>query len=787
MVAAFGRYTIIRALGAGGMADVYLARDSRLGRQVAVKAPRVEQLSPVILARFEVEAQAIAGLTHRAIVPLYDYGEQDGRPYLVMPYMPGGSLAGRLEGGLYTPAKALPILERIAAALDYAHAHNVIHRDVKPDNILFDDEEEAFLSDFGIARVFHGDDETTQVRLTAPGYTLGTAAYVSPEQVRGIGEIGAASDVYSLGVVLFEMLAGRVPYGDPSSVLRAAQHVKDPLPSIRALRPALPEAIEVIVQRALAKQPQDRYATAGGMVAALRQAAAPPVIQPKPPAVPATPPKASVAQPAGQGELRDPVALAERGKGHRDAGRHEAALADLTRAIELKPDYALALARRGDTYRLMSRYNEALADFDRALQLNPKLNWVVAARGDTYRLMSRYNEALADFNQAIQHDPNYTWAFACRGDTYRLMQRNDEALTDLNRALELEPSRVDAIANRGRVFRGLKRYEESLADFNQAVALQPNNAWAIAGRGETYRLMERYDEALADFDRAIELDPNLAWAIASRGQTYRLMGRYDEALADFDRAIELDPNLAWAIAERGNTYRLMGRCEEALTDLNHALELEPDRNDAIVNRGRVYRVLERYDEALTDFNRALELQPDDAWSYAGRAESYWVIGNYDQAVTDFDRALELDSTLDWAVARRGMTHRQRGEYEAALADFDKAVELNPDSNWYYYLRAITWRIVDPQSPWRDGLNQAIFLAAATRQAKPADLQNLFNLALYFMAQGDEAAAEALYCEALDQQPAAPTLREAINDLDEYLRLFPTDELAARLRGLLAGE
>ena len=753
MVAAFGRYTIIRALGAGGMADVYLARDSRLGRQVAVKAPRVEQLSPVILARFEVEAQAIAGLTHRAIVPLYDYGDQDGRPYLVMPYMPGGSLAGRLEGGLYTPAKALPILERIAAALDYAHAHNVIHRDVKPDNILFDDEEEAFLSDFGIARVFHGDDETTQVRLTAPGYTLGTAAYVSPEQVRGIGEIGAASDVYSLGVVLFEMLAGRVPYGDPSSVLRAAQHVKDPLPSIRALRPALPEAIEVIVQRALAKQPQDRYATAGGMVAALRQAAAPPVIQPKPPAVPATPPKASVAQPAGQGELRDPVALAERGKGHRDAGRHEAALADLTRAIELKPDYALALARRGDTY----------------------------------RLMSRYNEALADFNQAIQHDPNYTWAFACRGDTYRLMQRNDEALTDLNRALELEPSRVDAIANRGRVFRGLKRYEESLADFNQAVALQPNNAWAIAGRGETYRLMERYDEALADFDRAIELDPNLAWAIASRGQTYRLMGRYDEALADFDRAIELDPNLAWAIAERGNTYRLMGRCEEALTDLNHALELEPDRNDAIVNRGRVYRVLERYDEALTDFNRALELQPDDAWSYAGRAESYWVIGNYDQAVTDFDRALELDSTLDWAVARRGMTHRQRGEYEAALADFDKAVELNPDSNWYYYLRAITWRIVDPQSPWRDGLNQAIFLAAATRQAKPADLQNLFNLALYFMAQGDEAAAEALYCEALDQQPAAPTLREAINDLDEYLRLFPTDELAARLRGLLAGE
>ena len=308
MITSFGRYQVIRLLGSGGMADVYLARDPRLGRQVAIKAPRVEQLSPTVLARFEVEAQAIAGLDRDTIVPLYDYDEQDGRPYLVMRYMPGGSLADRLDKRPLALEAALPIIHRIADALDYAHAHKVIHRDVKPGNILFDDEEQAYLSDFGIARVFNGDDEATQQRLTKPGYALGTVTYTSPEQVRGVSEIGAASDIYSLGVVVFEMLAGRVPYDDPSTILRAAQHVKDPIPSIQALQSSLPKGVDAVINRVLAKRPEDRYSTANQLVTGLSAAhnarpASPVASRPASPPVasrPASPPPVTSKRPISQ-------------------------------------------------------------------------------------------------------------------------------------------------------------------------------------------------------------------------------------------------------------------------------------------------------------------------------------------------------------------------------------------------------------------------------------------------------------------------------------------------------
>ena len=266
--ARFGRYEVIRLLGAGGMADVYLARDLDLKREVAVKAPRVEQLNARSLQRFKAEAKAVARLTHAAIVPLYAYGEQDGHPYLVMRYMPGGSLADRLGHGRPALRSMLSIIDRMAAALDHAHNHGVIHRDVKPANILFDDEGRAYLSDFGIAQVLLDDDQTAQ-HLTPAGLVLGTVAYVSPEQVSA-QEVGLRSDIYSLGIVVFEMVTGRVPYDDPSTVLRAAQHVSAPIPSSRTARPDLPAQMDEVIARALAKRPQDRYPSATALAKELR-------------------------------------------------------------------------------------------------------------------------------------------------------------------------------------------------------------------------------------------------------------------------------------------------------------------------------------------------------------------------------------------------------------------------------------------------------------------------------------------------------------------------------------
>ena len=240
----FGRYTIHRPLGAGGMADVYLAHDPTLDREVAIKVPRVRSQ-----ARFEVEARAVARLEHPAIVPLYEYGDQDGHPYIVMRHMRGGSLADRIARGPLPLAEALPIIERIAAALDYAHSRGVIHRDVKPGNILFDETGHAFLSDFGIARLEDWGDGRAGPRLTAVGAIPGSPAYLSPEQARGAPDLDGRSDIYALGIVVHEMLTGELPQPGPTGVI----------PTIARRRPDLPPAFQAIVARALAADRNARY------------------------------------------------------------------------------------------------------------------------------------------------------------------------------------------------------------------------------------------------------------------------------------------------------------------------------------------------------------------------------------------------------------------------------------------------------------------------------------------------------------------------------------------------
>ena len=266
---AIGRYQIVRPLGAGGMATVYLARDPTLDRQVAIKIPNVERLSPEGLARFNIEARAVARLEHQAIVPLYDYGDHDGRPFLVMRYLPGGSLADRLERRAFHLNEALGIIERIASALDYAHRQGILHRDVKPGNILFDESGAAYLSDFGIARIMNLSGEAS---LTQTGLAIGTAAYMSPEQALG-QKIDGRSDVYSLGVVIFEMLSGDVPYKADSSLQQALQHINAPIPSIQERRRDLPPTTQMAFSRALAKQPKDRYPTGEALAIDFRRVA----------------------------------------------------------------------------------------------------------------------------------------------------------------------------------------------------------------------------------------------------------------------------------------------------------------------------------------------------------------------------------------------------------------------------------------------------------------------------------------------------------------------------------
>jgi len=272
----FGRYEVKSELGRGGMATVYLGWDPRFRREVAIKVlPREFLHDPQFLARFEREAQTIALLDHPAIVPVHDFGEEDGLPYLVMRLMTGGSLATRLKQGPVLIAEASRILNRLAPALDEAHARGVIHRDLKPGNILFDQRGDPYLSDFGIVKLTEGAASFTGSGL------IGTPAYMSPEQVRGEGRIDGRSDIYALGVILFEMLAGKQPYEATTPIGVAFKHVTEPVPRVLDVKPELPLDAQAVIERAMAKAPEDRYQTAGGMASALAAIASRDAVLPK--------------------------------------------------------------------------------------------------------------------------------------------------------------------------------------------------------------------------------------------------------------------------------------------------------------------------------------------------------------------------------------------------------------------------------------------------------------------------------------------------------------------------
>lgn len=264
-----GRYLIKSELGRGGMATVYHAFDPHFRREVALKVlPREFLHDPTFRTRFEREAHTVATLEHPAIVPVYDVGEEDGQPYLVMRYLTGGSLTDRLlKDGTLSYAETTRLINHLAPALDEAHARGIIHRDLKPDNILFDQRHDPYITDFGIAKLTEASGA-----LTTSTTIIGTPAYLSPEQAHGEVELDGRSDVYAMGVMAFQMLTGRLPFQSHTPIGLIMKHLTETAPSILEIKADLPPGCEAVIAQALAKERDERYPTATALGSALVEA-----------------------------------------------------------------------------------------------------------------------------------------------------------------------------------------------------------------------------------------------------------------------------------------------------------------------------------------------------------------------------------------------------------------------------------------------------------------------------------------------------------------------------------
>ncbi len=280
-----GRYRLLQKIGSGGMATVYKAHDTVRNRIVAIKllSPAMAQ-NAQFSQRFRREARVVMQLKHPNIMPVLDVGEQDGYAYIVMPYIRSGSLAERLQKGPLSPQEGARLVAQIAGALDYAHRQGVIHRDVKPSNILIDEKGNALLADFGLAHI-----QDTTMSLTGSAL-IGTPTYISPEQVRG-EQVDARSDQYSLGIVLYQLITMKVPFEGDTPLAIVVKHVNEPLPMPSKINPNIPESMEHVILKASAKIPDDRFSSMAELNRAFQaalahavhpEANAPPKIQYRP-------------------------------------------------------------------------------------------------------------------------------------------------------------------------------------------------------------------------------------------------------------------------------------------------------------------------------------------------------------------------------------------------------------------------------------------------------------------------------------------------------------------------
>ena len=622
-------YEVRDELARGGMGVVYRATDVRSGAQVVVKLLKVD--TPRARRRLAREVTAMRALTHPRVVALHDAGEHEGLPYLVLPYVQGESLQDLLQRvGVLPVDDAVEVAIQVGQALGAAHALGLIHRDVKPDNVLVDERAHRAvkLTDFGLVKDT-GSERSVGVSLSVRGRFLGTPGYWPPEQAHGrLHEIGPHSDVYALGGLLYAMLSGRPPRS-AANLIQALSAFKHPVEPLGAQAPPW---LDGLALRCLDTDPRARPPLRQVLAALearreldeLDDAASPP---PVPAGVPAdaTPSLRTFAAGLATGVAATVVAGIAWWAWSPGAAI-QPALSEPSQPVAteepirppLEPatpepsgaEQAKAWRDAGDAKRKLGRWAEAIEDYDRALQLDPRDARAYADRGLAKSELGRWAEAIQDLDRALQLDPRDAYACTNRGVSKARMGRYAEAIEDYDRALELDPRHVLAYVNRGTSKAELGRRAEAIEDFDLALQLDPRHALAYASRGLTKASLGQHSAALQDLDRALEHAPaaQIAYTVHdNRGLLLVELGRVEEAAEAFGGAIEVDPRQALAYLHRGYLNANRGRFAEAIEDYDRGIQASPLEGLAYVNRGATKAKLGRYAEAIADYDRALEL------------------------------------------------------------------------------------------------------------------------------------------------------------------------------------
>jgi eukaryotic-like serine/threonine-protein kinase len=772
------------------MGEVYLAEDTRLGRQVALKRPSDAWLSmPDARERLHREASAAGRLTHPNIAAIYDVLDVDSHPYIVMEYVEGESLARVLRRGALPLDNAIAVGTEIAEALSAAHAKGIVHRDLKPANISLTPDGHAKVLDFGLAKG-PATKETTSLAglgtITVPGQVMGTPGYSSPEQLVG-APADPRDDIYSLGVVLYELLCGRRPFdGTDSLELAMATMTKTP-PPVHQVNPAVPETISAIVARAMARDRDDRYQSADQLRTELRRLTH---------AL-----STDVTHLISTSALRLPrrrmwrflpiaalavaVAVAA-GVWWRTWGPGAATGAQLT-VLGVLPftnhstdaDAPLAagirdvlIATLGGT-RGLNVLSRSATDEAGLRRGEPRK--VARSLGATYLLegglqrsgsdlmisvwLSSGDSGVVDWSQSFQ---------APEKDIFTLQQRISDAVRrKLTPSAAAESSGrnagthdLEALADYGRAMEFLERgdvagsLQRAAALLRNAVDRDPGFALAWARLGEAY--WETYkrtsdpkltSEAVNATNKALTLDQRQPEVWISLARIHEGTGRREEALNDLTRALSLQPDSDAAHQLMGQVLQAMGRREEATDHYLKAIAIRPDYWRHYNMLGGFYYSIGRFDDAIAAFTRATELLPDNAGGFHNLGAVHYRKGDKTNALINYQKAITIQPMAETHSAI-GNIHYDEGRYGEALAAFQRAVAAAPNDGALRGNVGDAYARLNRPEDARQAWREAVGLDEQALAINPNDATILARLALREAKLGERAAAESHITRAL---------------------------------------
>jgi serine/threonine-protein kinase len=827
-------HEVLEVLGRGGMGVVYKAWNRRLQRPVAVKMLLAGAYAqPEELERFLREAETVAGLRHANIVQVHEAGEVDGRPYFTMEFIEGGSLAHKLSGAPLPARPAGGLVAVMAEAVHEAHRRGVVHRDLKPGNILLSADGTPKLSDFGLARRLEG-----AAGLTQTGTPVGTPSYMAPEQAEGKPrDVGPAADIYALGAILYELLTGRPPFRAETAAETMRQVVShDPVPPSR-LNAAVPRDPETICLKCLEKDPRRRYPSALALAQDLHrfERNEPILARPMGPAertlrwIRRHPTAAALVATAlalfglasGGGvwlvqhqaqrrtelhnEVGTAVSQAEslRKQFHFREARHlleqarqqaePAGLDDLRQQVKQARDH-LELAADLDMARMCavtparsaraeSLYEETLARAGIVRQGDNSAE--IAARVRDSAMSADIIGGLDDWASITEDPARREWLLAVVGGADPNSSRNRvrqlsvsedvSGLTKLVKELGVDDLSPQLLVAVGRKLP--KRHGEAVQLLSLAQARYPQDFWINYELGWTFRLSRRYDEALGFFRAALALRPDSSPAHKSIGIVFFALNRPDEAISHYREAMRLDPKESAGVhIALGQALLENGQVDEAISTLQEAMRLDPRLSaEAHVYLGEACRAEHKLDEAISHYQESIRLDTEaSAMAHHNLGLALWAKGREDDAISHYRETVRLDPEESVPHIHLGRALYVKGREDEAMSHFQEAMRLDPKSS------ALAHTNLGVAQREKGQLDKAIGTLQEAIRLDPngsARAHNNLGLALWAKGRHDEAIGHYQDALRLDPKMSAEVYSNlgaalyAKGRVDEAIRTF----------------